>query len=275
MTSGRPQCPVCSSASVINITGTLHECKPCGLAFNSAYNQKLYDDSYFLDEYKNQYGKTYLDDYQNIYAVSKKRIRAILKYYRQGKDCSQLSLLDIGSAAGFFLKCARDSGIPTVTGIEISEYASRYCREQFNIPVLHSSFEDAQMQGTFDIVTAWFFIEHCPDTVAVVQKIHGMLNQGGVFAFSCPSIFGPLFTLNTPEWARTHPEDHRIDFSPRGARMLLTQCGFSSVHIKPAGIHPERVISSQSIFFNPFSLAYSLFSRATSFSDTIEVYAVK
>jgi SAM-dependent methyltransferase len=275
MTAGRPQCPICLSANVTDITGTLHECRSCGVAFNSAYNQKLYNDSYFLDEYKNQYGRTYLDDYQSIYAISKTRLKKIVKHYHQKKYLSDLSLLDIGSAAGFFLKCAVDTGIQNVTGIEISEYASRYCREQFHIPVINSSFQDARPDSGYDVITAWFFIEHCKDPIPVIQKIYGLLKEGGVFAFSCPSIFGPLFILNMPEWARTHPEDHRIDCTPRGARTILKKCGFKKIYIYPSGIHPERVISPESIFYRAFSPVYTLFSRMTSFSDTIEVYAVK
>lgn len=275
MTSGTIHCPVCSSARVIDITGTLYECRPCGIAFNSAWNPKIYDDAYFLDEYKAQYGKTYLEDYTNIYALSRKRLQNIDAYINQGKARSDLSLLDIGSAAGFFLKCAHDSGIGRVTGIEISEYASRYCREHFHIPVLNTSFHDAHIIDTYDIVTAWFFIEHCQDPVSVIQRIYGMLNRGGVFAFSTPSIFGPMFKLNRAEWASTHPEDHRIDFSPKGIRVLLRHVGFRKIHATASGVHPERVLSSSSLFFKPFSVAYSLFSMLTAFSDTIEVYAVK
>lgn len=275
MISGRPQCPLCSLPGAAPVTGALYICRHCGIAYNSAYIQKSYNDRYFLDEYKNQYGKTYIEDRQSIRALSQSRLRTILRHFSGTGGLAKLSLLDIGSAAGFFLECARDAGIGAVMGVEISEYASRYCREELRIPVLNASFQDARFDGGYDIVTAWFFIEHCLDPVAVMQRIYGMLNPGGVFAFSCPSIFGPLFTLNLAEWARTHPEDHRVDFSPRGARALLRKCGFRSITVKPSGIHPERVISPRSVVYKPFSLLYTMFSRVTSFSDTIEVYAVK
>jgi SAM-dependent methyltransferase len=275
MTADRSQCPICLSANVTNISTNLHVCKSCGIAFNTEYSQKQYNDSYFLDEYSNQYGKTYIEDYDNIYALSKKRLARILKHIKIKNDPSAFSLLDIGSATGFFLQCARDSGIHNVTGIEISKYASRYCREQFQIPVIQSSFTDVVLSKNYDIITAWFFIEHCLDPLPVLKKIYDALSEDGLFAFSVPSIFGPLFIFNKLSWINTHPADHRMDFSPGGVKRILKQCGFSKIYIRPAGIHPERVISSHSLFFKPFSFLYQFFSMMMSFSDTIEVYAVK
>src|SRR4030042_5587707 len=221
MTADRPQCPVCSSAHGTSISPDLYLCRPCGIAFNTGYRTKQYNDNYFLDEYRDQYGKTYIEDYDTIYAISKKRVTRILNYGKIKKVPSAISLLDIGSAAGFFLQCAQDSGIENVSGIEISEYATRYCREQLHIPVIQASFTDIALNEKHDIITAWFFIEHCNDPVPVLQKIYGALPDGGIFAFSVPSIFGPLFFFNKLSWINTHPIDHRVDFSPGGVRKIL------------------------------------------------------
>jgi 2-polyprenyl-3-methyl-5-hydroxy-6-metoxy-1,4-benzoquinol methylase len=275
MTADIKHCPVCDSLSVGSISDHLFQCKQCGIAFNTAFALKSYNDTYFLDEYRNQYGKTYIEDYTNIYSLSSRRLSRILGYLSDKKKISNLSLLDIGSATGFFLACARDMGICHVTGIEISEYASRYCTEHFNIPVRQSPFSDVTLTSLYSIITAWYFIEHCNAPVSVMQKIHDALQPGGMFAFSVPSIFGPLFLFNRDIWVQTHPADHSIDFSPSGIKKILTRIGFRQIHIKPGGIHPERIKNPQSFMYKPFTLAYGLFSRLTSFSDTIEVYAVK
>jgi SAM-dependent methyltransferase len=269
------QCLVCFSDKTVGISDYIYKCRSCGIAFNTKFSPKRYDDNYFLSEYRRQYGKTYIEDYDAIYTASKQRIKKILKFIKIKKNPAGMSLFDIGAAAGFFLKCARDSGLRNVAGIEISEYASKYCRHTFNISVIRSSFDDFSFNGKFDIITAWFFIEHCENPGTVIKKIYSALNRGGVFAFSGPSIQGPLFRFNRMVWIRTHPTDHRIDFSPRFAARVLKKCGFRKIHVRPAGFHPERIISSNSIFFRPFSLIYSIYSRLTAFSDTIEVYAVK
>lgn len=275
MTAENKKCPVCNAPTAGVISKHLFHCKKCGIAFNISYALKTYNDTYFLDEYRNQYGKTYIEDYSNIYALSSARLSRIFNYLPKKKNKSELSLLDIGSAAGFFLACARDKGISRVTGIEISEYASRYCANRFNIPIIQSPFSNVTLTSLFSIITAWYFVEHCEDPVSVMRKIHDSLQSGGMFAFSVPSIFGPLFQFNRDEWVRTHPTDHSMDFSPMGIKKILRQIGYKDIHIKPGGIHPERIITQRAFMYKPFALMYGLFSRMTSFSDTIEVYAVK
>lgn len=275
MTDGIQHCPICSSAKPVGISQHLFLCIKCGITFNTAYTIKSYSDDYFLDEYRKHYGKTYIEDYSNIYSLSARRLTTIFRYLPEKTNKEDLSLLDVGSAMGFFLACTRDKGIPNVSGIEISEYASKYCTEHFNIPVIQSPFAEVTLTSLFSIITAWYFIEHNADPVSVMERIYASLTPGGIFAFSVPSIFGPLFLLKRDTWVETHPADHYIDFSPGGIKKILTRIGFRKLYIIPGGIHPERIIDSHSFLFRPFSLIYALFSRFTSFSDTMEVYAVK
>lgn len=269
------QCPVCLSDGSMSIGGDLHRCLKCKIAFNSAYDQKHYGTEYFIEEYRNQYGKTYLEDYETIAAFSKNRLAAIFNYLKSKKDTPKISLLDIGSAAGFFLQAAKEYGLSSLTGIEISEFASRYCREHFNIPVIQKSFQDVTLDDSYTIITAWFFIEHTRDPAGTLKKIYDALDPGGIFAFAVPSIFGPSYHFKRSDWIKNHPSDHRIDLSPAGARLILKKCGFRKVHVQPAAIHPERIVNPSSFLFLPFSLLYGVFSRMTGYSDTIEVYALK
>lgn len=271
---GIDSCPLCdSSRSRALRNDVLRRCGNCGVIFNTQYRALDYDDSYFTADYRKQYGRTYEEDFENIYRLSLGRIKRISALSDRG-DISGLSLLDAGSAMGFFLKAALDSGIKKVTGLEISGFASKYCREKFGIKVINSSFEDAE-PGKFDIITGWYFLEHCREPLKTAQKIYNMLHDGGVFAFSLPSSFGPQYFFSNDEWLKSHPADHIVDFSPAAARRFLKLIGFSKIKIFPGGIHPERIISQDSLMFRPFSILYTLISRITSFSDTIEVYAKK
>jgi len=274
MAEKAPSCPVCDNP-LWKTGGNLFLCNSCEIAFNASYRKISYSDSYFIDDYRNQYGKTYFEDFNNIYSLSKKRLDKIISLMPSVKAPGKLKLMDIGSAAGFFLKCALDSGIKNLTGVEISDFASDYCKREFGINVLNGSFDDQVTGMNFDIVTAWLFIEHCEDPMAVLLKIYDALNDGGVFAFSTVSIHGPLFRRHHDEWIQTHPVDHRIDFSPRGARIALKKAGFKKVYVYPSGFHPERVVDKKSTFFDSFSRLYRIYSRLAVYSDTIEVFAVK
>lgn len=267
-------CPICQSTRNTPVSPGVFCCAQCGICFNTSYAPARYSEDYFIGEYRAQYGKTYIEDFPGIYAASQKRFAAIEKLL-PAANTGELSLLEIGSALGFFLKAAQDAGVGKLLGIEISEFAASYCRKEFNIPVIAQPFDEAELDGSFDVIAAWYFIEHSADPLSVLRKIFDHLKKGGIFAFSAPSVFGPTFLLHRQTWFKTHPVDHRIDFSPASARKVLRGIGFSSVHVRPAGMHPERVVPRSSILYRPFSLLYAGFSRLTGFSDTIEVYAVR
>lgn len=265
-------CPFCCKTSDEKINDDLYKCRMCGLVFNINCRSLSYDRDYFISEYKNQYGRTYPEDFKNIYSLSVNRLKKILFYTGEKNG---LSLLDIGCAAGFFLKAGLDSGIKNIKGIEISSFASDYCRKHFSIEVIESSFEDAVFTEKYDIITSWYFIEHLLDPLSAIKRIYGMLNDGGVFALAVPSCFGPMFIFNKNEWIRTRPADHRVDLSPKAAKIILKENGFRKVKVLRSGYHPERVFDRKNILFRPFNLCYDIFTKATAFSDTIEIYAVK
>ncbi len=267
-------CPVCGSDRVAVSGGNVYFCRKCRTAVNAAHQILPYSTEYFTTEYNAQYGLTYEEDFPNIYRASKTRIDRI-KTTLGVSSLQGKSVLDLGSALGFFLKAAVDSGAEKVTGVEVSKYASAFARDRLGIKTINTGFERIDFDDKFDIITAWFFIEHCADTVGVIRKISGLLKPGGILAFSVPSVFGPQFLLNREKWLRERPVDHKIDLSPRSAAILLKNAGFHRIRTYPSGMHPDRVFNSRGFLFRPLSAVYRLFSRMTGFSDTIEVYAVK
>jgi len=273
MKSQSPNCPVCGKTPDKQISIDLHKCCRCSLVFNVNCKSLSYDRDYFISEYQGQYGKTYLEDFDNIYRMSCSRLDKILPLLKSADNGR--SVLDIGSAAGFFLKAAKDKGIKRLKGIEISNFASEYCRKTFSIDVLESPFESAMIDEKFDIITSWFFIEHLMEPLPSIKRIYNMLTDGGVFALAVPSYFGPMFFLYREGWIRSHPKDHRIDLSPKGAVKILKETGFKKVKVVRCGYHPERVVSRENILYKPFEIIYRLFTSITGFSDTIEIYAVK
>jgi SAM-dependent methyltransferase len=270
-------CPVCGGvrSRPVAENAPYRRCRKCGAVFNTAHAPLSYSDSYFTADYKAQYGRTYEEDFDPIYRSAQTRISRLLKLWHSANSGSPSALLDIGCALGFFLKAAEDAGFTHLTGIEISQFAADYTRTRFGYAVEQKPFDAAGISGSYDAVTAWYFLEHLENTSEALSAICGSLRPGGVAAFSLPSYRGPLYTFNRKEWARTHPCDHRVDFSPGSVKAAMKRAGFRTVSVYPSGIHPERVISKTSPFFPLFAPLYGIFSRLTAFSDTIEVYALK
>ncbi len=276
MPSGEP-CPLCkTSQSKLLFEGraVLRRCGTCRAVFNTAYSSADYGSAYFNEEYRAQYGKTYIEDFDAIYSLSQVRLRRI-KALLPPSALKRGRLLDLGCACGFFLKAARDMGCNDVTGMEVSLTAAEYCQKTFGIPVLHAAFDEATLEPPFRTITAWYFLEHLPETGNALKRLAGLLEPGGVLAFSMPSIRGPQFHLHRREWYAAHPIDHRIDLSPGIATKALKSLGFHRIVTYPGGIHPDRVLPSAIAGLATVRSLYSAVSRKLSFSDTMEVYCVK
>ena len=268
-------CPLCRSRRRKPLPFTSFvRCRDCGAVANEAYRPLAYSDAYFTEDYRAQYGRTYEEDFDAIYASSRSRLAFLFDRFPR-PDRSRLRLLDIGCALGFFLQAARDAGVGALEGIEISPYAASIARGRLGCTVHERPFGPGAVSGRFDIITAWYFIEHCPDPRTTVEAIYDLLAPGGLFAFASPSAFGPLFRFDRARWIETHPVDHRVDFTPHAARRLLAQTGFRAPHTRPGAIHPERIMSPDAFGYRPIRFCYAAFSRLASFSDTLEVYAQK
>ncbi|MGB4269527.1 MAG: class I SAM-dependent methyltransferase [Spirochaetota bacterium] len=263
------KCPICASSKSKKISENLLLCTRCGIIYNASHSPAVYSTDYFGQEYKAQYGKTYEDDFESIYAASLFRLSIIKKYLKN--NLSAKSLLDIGCALGFFCKAARDVGFGEVEGLEISEYAASFGRQKYNIPVYVTGFEDFIPKKKYDVITAWFVLEHCSDPYAMFVKIYEMLQDYGILACTLPSYFGPLFYCHRREWVMSHPQDHRIDVAPWSIKKLFQQIGFSCVRCFPSGYHPERF----GTIAQKYKKLYNNVARLLCFSDTILVIASK
>ncbi len=272
-------CPVCKSSMITSrYNKNFQECKKCGVIKNTAFFSVKYEDTYFTEEYRDQYGKTYEEDYDSIYSFSVKRVNRINSIVKKRK-LHVNSICDIGCALGFFLKACEDGLLfnqePEIEGIEISACAAEYCTNKFGYKILNENFLSSTVNKKYDLITAWYCIEHFENPVLVIQKISKLLRDGGIIAVSLPSPFGPEKTCNPKTWFNNHPVDHSYDYSPKAIRLLLRQNGFEHIQVYPSSVHPERILHTGNFFYSLFSSVYSLFSHITGFSDTIEVYAVK
>lgn len=263
-------CSFCGG-DVVALNETFSICRSCSSVFNNNYTPESYSDSYFTSDYKAQYGKTYEEDFSSIYSASSGRMKFIVRI--GGKIPA--SLLDVGSALGFFLKAADDYGVAEKTGVEISSFACEHVARVFGYKCIQTSFDRFSSPKQYDAVTAWYFAEHTPDINLTIRRLSSFVSPGGVLALSLPCAKGPSFSFNRKNWFNTHPTDHSADITPKAVKGILRREGYVKIHVRPAAIHPERVLSKSSFVYPVFAFLFGIFSRITAYSDTIEVYALK
>ncbi len=282
----RIPCPLCGAERPRPPTHrgadrTIVRCPECGMLYLSFHvdRRSVYGESYFFEEYKTQYGKTYLDDFDSIRIRGLERVSRIAAIRRGGGN-SRPTVLDIGCAYGPFLAAARDSGWEAV-GTDICEEAVAYVREELKIPAVRAAFpslEDSSLpvKGPFDAVTLWFVIEHFEDLEPVLRRVGRLLVPGGVLAFSTPSAAGISARKDLGSFLGNSPLDHFTIWDPRSVRGQLERYGFKVVRVVSTGHHPERFPFARSC--RNGTLAWRVLERVSRFlalGDTFEVYAVK
>ena len=287
-------CPVCGAAALgagrrggdkvaaRTRAHTFRRCSKCGMLYLSFSTDSRvnYEADYFGSEYKAQYGRSYLEDFDSIKAQGTRRTAQIRRLLGSAKTSSSAALLDIGCAYGPFLAAAKEAGFVPY-GTDISKSALSYVKRTLGFDCVLSSFADfdpRQFFGVerFDAVTMWYVIEHCQDLAALLRRVNGLLKIGGALAFSTPSASGASGRFNRARFFEQSPRDHYSLWEPRRAGKILRRFGFKVVRLVPTGLHPERVkflkkISQKPFIFGLLSVLFKWFVLG----DTFELYCEK
>jgi len=286
---GPRSCPLCGSSDRLALYRdagkSYFRCLSCGTLYLSRFSQgrdKPYRQAYFVDEYRAQYGKTYLEDWPNLTALATGRLEIIeaLAERSLGKR-SGLSVLDVGCAYGPFLAAARTRGQEPY-GLDAAEDAAAYVRRELGIPAASGDFLDpavaAAFGGPFDVLSLWYVIEHFDDTDKALRNAAALLRPGGILAFSTPSGEGASARFDRSGFFRRSPDDHFTIWEPSKTRAILRAYGFRVEHIRITGHHPERIPPFRRLLSKggPVSRGLGMaVSRSLGLGDTFEVYAVR
>ena len=280
---GSAACPLCgrsASTAVARFADrTYRRCSRCGITHLQSFAQepKKYGREYFSSEYRKQYGRTYLEDFDAIKAASRPRVR-IMRELLPSEPAGVV--VDIGCAYGPFLDAVRESGMPGY-GVDVSPEAVAHVRGTLRIPALCSSFEKLERRSLprkVAALTLWYVLEHFVDPDLALRKAASLLPAGGVLAFSTPNARGISGRRSYARFLKESPADHFTIFSPRGLRKILEGYGLDLRRIRVTGHHPERFPGVLGRAAARSSAAYrciAAISRLLRLGDTFEAYAVK
>lgn len=284
----RFSCPVCAGKSdkpgpaiARTASKTYRRCAQCGMVYLSfsCEEEMQYQKSYFFEDYKKQYGRTYEEDFD---AIKSQGIRRLENIRRIAGYFSEKNILDVGCAFGPFLAAASEAGLRPF-GTDISDDAVEYVQKKLGIPAVRSVFPDMDAQGEFgihqfDIITMWFVIEHFKNLDEVLGKISEILKNDGIFAFSTPSAQGVSATRDRKSFFEKSPSDHFTVWEPSKCEPILMKYGFKVEKIVSTGHHPERFPLIRKKGAQKGSLLWRLtdrFSRIMRLGDTVEIYCRK
>lgn len=241
-------------------------CENTNTFFYKKAKERHYSDSYFMEEYKSQYKKTYYEDEANLRLIAKKRLHILFSMMKT----KPRNILEIGSAAGFFLDESRYLGF-SAKGLELSKSEVLYSKNKLNLDVDCISFFNFESIEKFMVIACFFVLEHLKEQEVALQKIFSLLDANGFLLLAIPSLYGPSFKTNSVEWFATHPEDHFVDYSPSSIKKTLNYFGADIVFMEPMSFHPKRDRGYLGKF--PLKLFYKQIAKQINYGDTLFLIA--
>lgn len=273
-------CPVCGSfnrQAVARYPGKSYfRCGGCSMVYRELFVKKEnpYVESYFFEEYRAQYGRTYLEDFPALTAFAAQRLDIMDRLLKRGESGARPSVLDVGCAYGAFLAEAARRGWDA-RGVDMASSAVDYVRDTLGLPAVAGSFPDSVLLSALelpvDCLTMWFVIEHFDRLGEALEAAARIVRPGGLFCFSTPSGGGISARKDSAAFYDKSPDDHVSVWEPRRAAGILKRYGFRIEHIRVTGHHPERFPGAWGNgVLRPLSGAAS---RVLGLGDTFECYA--
>jgi len=270
-------CPICGTidgeAVLRQEERSFFRCRRCGIVYQLDFIDRgeSYREEYFFEEYRRRYGRSYLEDFEQIRGFSKKRLASLSSIVSPRSK----KLLDVGCAYGPFLQEAREAGF-RAEGLDPVESAVGYVRKELKIPASQGFFEDHQAPpNSYDVISMWYVIEHFADPARVLCKVRELLKPGGVFAFSTPNSSGISGRGRIGSFLKKSPADHHTVWSPGSARRILNRRGFRVRKVVVTGHHPERFPLLPATGRGGWYRVLLLLSRVFRLGDSFEIYATK
>ncbi|MFC1698985.1 class I SAM-dependent methyltransferase [Candidatus Omnitrophota bacterium] len=186
------RCPVCQaerfrekySKKVQDYSMRYVSCLECGTLYTNPRLtveslKNLYASELFFEGKEKNYNYySFLSGEKYLTKTAASRLMRIMKYAKKGK------LLEVASAAGFFLREAKKRGFD-VTGIEISAPMAEYVTAQHGIKVFPKSIEEIELaRHEYDVIASWGVFTILRDPRAVLRKFNQALKPGGCLALN-------------------------------------------------------------------------------------------
>ena len=140
-------------------------------------------------------------------------------------------LLDVGTAAGAFLKAATDAGWDA-TGIEPNGWLAEWGRKRYGVSIHVGSIEDVRLAGPFDVVTLWDVIEHTPDPTHVLERVNALLRPDGLLVVNYPDIGSWIARALGQRWPFLSSV-HLYYFTRDTMRAALERAGLDTIEMRP------------------------------------------
>lgn len=215
------------------------ECAGCGcfqIEIIPDNMEKYYPDNYYslnqLNEkpLKFNYFKQLQYDHLSGYKKSLLGAAAAFRYNPEiylwfkelGVAEKSAKILDIGCGKGNLLKQLFQVGFTNLTGID--PFITDDIIYNPHLKILKKSVFETE--GQFDLIMMHHSLEHMPNHLEVLKRIHLLLNQNGKLLIRIPVMSEPLFDKYGVNMVSLDPPRHFFIHSIKSIKLLLLKTGF-------------------------------------------------
>ncbi len=220
--TGASTCLVCGPRpereSVLD--GAVRRCATCG--FGWTIGEPAMPDEFHGDAYPGGRADEDPLTLRRRRFEASRRLRWVLSMVRP------TSLVEVGSAGGFFVEAARRLGIDA-SGIEASPAAARFARERLCVPVVEGSFPAFSPARQVDAVCAFNVLGQVEDPRVFLAAAREALPPGGWLVLEVPNFASARAIGRATAFERQQPEQQRWHFTPESLMRLVMRCGFHIV----------------------------------------------
>lgn len=231
-TSGDSPCPVCAESLgvVVGLRDrrgrplTTLSCVECGLMRT--------DPLPALEDLRRYHELHYRQSYKGVRRPKLKHVvrSGLLAANRFSRLARHLNgatrVLDVGCGSGEWLYVLGARGHSAV-GLEPDPNYGEFGRQEYGVDIRTGSVLTAEMpEGQFDCATMFHVLEHIPDPLAALRRVHGWLKDGGVLVLEVPN----AASLNQHPGKRFHYA-HVIGFTPESLGLALRRGGWETVEL--------------------------------------------
>ena len=240
-------------------------CKQCGLIsanVSAAQIANAYEADYYRLIYPDYESDRNIHDLNNA-----KLLDQIEKTHASG------SLIEIGSAFGFFLDAATRRGWDTL-GFESSRYASSVAREKYHQKITTEDFLTAKIGVPADVVCMFDTIEHLLRPSQYIEKIADTLKEGGCLFITTGDISSLIARITGKRWRMVAPPLHVYYYSRQTVTKLLERYGFQIISIR----HESKFQNINSMLQYQFGISKRRLPKIPvplNFGDIMSVKAIK
>ncbi len=190
-------------------------CRSCGLGYTIPRLKGAELSRYYPSTY---YG---LNDNLQIEASNFSRRMRVIRVTRIKKYIGSGKLLDVGAGAGMFLKTAIEEGFEA-EGLEISRDAAAFGKDVWKLNIRQGDFQNVQFPSNhYQVVTLSHVLEHLPNPLSAIRKLHDIIEPGGLLVISVPNFGSLQARLFRARWFHLDVPRHLFHFSPSVLSKLL------------------------------------------------------